>query len=105
MTTISYTPFANTASMQFDVDDVNQVYKGQLNCCRCGCAGDYWKPGDAEFLEQFQLALKHFEAANAREVKGEVWDKERYLEVQTHESYNGTAMEFEEYGYAIYLKK
>lgn len=103
--TISYTPFANATSMQFEADDVNQVYKGQLNCCRCGCSGDYWKPDDAEFSKHLQLAIGHMKVANKGEVKGEVWDKERYLEIQTHDSYNGTAMEFEEFGYAIYLKK
>lgn len=101
--TISYTPFDNTAFMQFDVDDVKQVYHGQLNSCRCGCTGEYFTSEDSEFLEVLQKAFNAFNNASAREVRGEIWDKERYLEICT-KSFTSKDEDVE-FGYALYLNK
>ena len=32
--------------LDFDTKDIKQVYKGRLDNCRCGCAGDYYKLGE-----------------------------------------------------------
>ena len=102
---ISYVPFANTHIMEFDIDDVKQVYYGQLNSCRCGCNGDYWTPEDAEFLEELQHALNVFKNANARKIRGEEWKDERYLEIEIDRYFCEEAIDEVEKGYAIYLKK
>ena len=81
--------------IDFDAKNIKQVYKGRLDNCRCGCAGDYFKPGedDTEVDRALNL-LKQY--ADKGEVKFERFKysdpskNELYLEFETHieESYN-----------------
>lgn len=46
MITIKATPIDTAPKkITFDPKDIIQMYHGQLNNCRCGCAGDYAEPG------------------------------------------------------------
>ena len=54
---IRATPMSHSTLIEFDVNKVKQVYYGRLDNCRCGCAGDYFKPGedDAEITKALKL--------------------------------------------------
>ena len=54
---IRATPMSHSTLIEFDVNKVKQVYYGRLDNCRCGCAGDYFKPGedDAEITKALEL--------------------------------------------------
>jgi hypothetical protein len=34
-------PMEMTQSFEINFDKILQVYRGKLDCCRCGCEGDY----------------------------------------------------------------
>lgn len=81
--------------IDFDTKDIKQVYKGRLDNCRCGCAGDYYKLGEDDTEIDIALnLLKQY--ADKREVKfsrftyGDPSKNELYLEFETHieESYD-----------------
>jgi len=75
--------------INFDTKDIKQVYKGRLDNCRCGCAGDYYKPGENDTEIDIALNLLKQYAD-----KGEVMfsrftynykeNNELYLEFETH---------------------
>lgn len=75
--------------IDFDTKDIKQVYKGRLDNCRCGCAGDYYKPGEDDTEIDIALNLLKQYAD-----KGEVMfsrftykykeNNELYLEFETH---------------------
>ena len=81
--------------IDFDTKDIKQVYKGRLDNCRCGCAGDYYKLGEDDTEIDIALnLLKQY--ADKGEVKfsrftyGDPSKNELYLEFETHieESYD-----------------
>ena len=81
--------------IDFDAKDIKQVYKGRLDNCRCGCAGDYYKLGEDDTEVDIALnLLKQY--ADKGEVKfsrftyGDPSKNELYLEFETHieESYD-----------------
>ena len=75
--------------IDFDTKDIKQVYKGRLDNCRCGCGGDYYKPGEDDTEIDIALNLLRQYAD-----KGEVMfsrftykykeNNELYLEFETH---------------------
>jgi len=75
--------------IDFDTKDIKQVYKGRLDNCRCGCGGDYYKPGEDDTEIDIALNLLKQYAD-----KGEVMfsrftykyadNNELYLEFETH---------------------
>lgn len=85
--------------IDFDAKDIIQVYKGRLDNCRCGCAGDYYRPGgDDGDDHKIDIALNLLRKYSD---KGEVkFDRfkyqsadtpnELYFEFETHieDSYN-----------------
>jgi len=48
-----------TQEFEFGIEDIDQIYHGQGNCCRCGCGGDYYTP--REDKEKVEELLKRFE--------------------------------------------
>ena len=40
------------------VKDITQIYHGGNNVCRCGCAGNYFKPGDRGFTRALNRIQK-----------------------------------------------
>ena len=117
--TINAKPMSFLSVINFDTDDIKQVYKGKLDNCRCGCGGDYFKPGtkhdDAEIQRALDLLVRY---ANREEVVFERFSykattkNELYLEFETHTTtdYDSDNAEydyqFEEnrMGYGIYIK-
>ena len=81
--------------IDFDTKDIKQVYKGRLDNCRCGCAGDYYKPGedDTEVDKALNLLAKYAERGEVKFERFKYSDpskNELYLEFETHieESYD-----------------
>ena len=81
--------------IDFDTKDIKQVYKGRLDSCRCGCAGDYYKPGEDDTEIDIALnLLKQYadkgEVMFSRFTYKDADKNELYLEFETHieESYN-----------------
>ena len=75
--------------IDFDTKDIKQVYKGRLDNCRCGCAGDYYKLGEDDTEIDIALnLLKQY--ADKGEVKYSRFtykhadNNELYLEFETH---------------------
>ena len=75
--------------IDFDTKDIKQVYKGRLDNCRCGCAGDYYKLGEDDTEIDIALnLLKQY--ADKGEVKFSRFtykdpsSNELYLEFETH---------------------
>jgi hypothetical protein len=74
--------------IDFDTKNIIQVYKGKLDNCRCGCGGDYFKPGEDD--DEVDLALNFLvKYAEQGEVKFERFKysdpskNELYLEFET----------------------
>jgi len=92
---INAKPLDFTEVIDFDPKDIKQVYKGRLDSCRCGCAGDYYKLGEDDTEIDIALnLLKQY--ADKGEVKYSRFtykfkdNNELYLEFETHieDSYN-----------------
>ena len=105
--------------IDFDTKDIIQVYKGKLDNCRCGCGGDYFKPGEDD--DEVDLALNFLvKYAEQGEVKFERFKysdpskNELYLEFETdivHDYDNGFDESDDEdwyeevrVGYGFYIK-
>ena len=100
----------------FDPKDIIKMYHGQLNCCRCGCAGDYAEPGVTPTADRvIQNALNSLQQyAGYGEVEYEYFEyadsskNELYLEfcTEVRESKDdGYYVNDEErIGYAFYIK-
>jgi hypothetical protein len=43
---IHHTPLAQKTNRVIALDQVDKVYIGKGNCCRCGCGGEYYTPED-----------------------------------------------------------
>ena len=118
---INAKPLDFTEVIDFDTKDIKQVYKGRLDSCRCGCAGDYYKLGEDDTEIDIALnLLKQY--ADKGEVKYSRFtykfkdNNELYLEFETHieESYDngfdgdddGDYCDNEEMsmGYGFYIK-
>ena len=115
--TINAKPMSFLKPLTFDTKDLLQVYKGKLDNCRCGCGGDYFKPGedDAEVQRALDLLMQY---ASRGEVlfekfkyKGET-KNELYFEFETHtvDDYNAGFDDDDDWyetnrmGYGIYIK-
>ena len=108
--------------IDFDTKDILQVYKGRLDNCRCGCAGDYYKLGedDREIDIALNLLRKYADRGEVKfdrfKYKGTDTPNELYLEFETHvkDSRDNDLDDEDEYdyytneemsmGYAFYIK-
>ena len=83
--------------IDFDTKDIIQVYKGKLDNCRCGCGGDYFKPGedDTEVDIALSFLIKYAERGEVKFERFKYSDpskNELYLEFETdivHDYDNG----------------
>ena len=116
---INAKPMSFLNVINFDTDDIKQVYKGKLDNCRCGCGGDYFKPGENSLADaEIQRALALLERyANREEVVFERFSykdttkNELYLEFETHTTTDYDPEDEDNYwreenrmGYGIYIK-
>jgi hypothetical protein len=42
--TIKHTPMQMSMQIDITLENVEQMYEGKGNCCRCGCGGNYYYP-------------------------------------------------------------
>ena len=55
--TITHTPLAHTSAITITLDQVDKLYLGKGNNCRCGCAGEYHKADEEPKLVTKYLAM------------------------------------------------
>ena len=53
--------------MQFNAEKVTQIYLGKDRHCRCGCGGEYVKPGENKFNVRIERFAKMWENYQAKE--------------------------------------
>ena len=53
--------------MQFKAEAVTQIYMGRDRVCRCGCAGEYVRPGDSKFEKRLKRFARMWEGYTAKE--------------------------------------
>jgi len=92
--------------IDFDTKDIKQVYKGRLDNCRCGCAGDYFVPGeDDTAIDRALNLLKQYadkgEVMFSRFTYKHAENNELYLEFETHieDSYDSDLDGYDEDGF------
>lgn len=119
--TVNAKPMSFMKVLKFDTKDLIHVYKGKLDNCRCGCGGDYFKPGtkheDAEIQRALDLLLKYASRGEVLFEKFSYKDSaknELYFEFETHitTNYDNGFDEDDDYdwyeenrmGYGIYIK-
>ena len=76
----------------FKATAVNKIYVGGDRICRCGCAGNYYYPGDANF----DVNLKKFERLWSKYEPNEIDVDGDYLNITTAKPKART-----KYGYQI----
>ena len=54
---ITHTPSENPATLAITLDQVDKLYLGKGNNCRCGCAGAYHEPASNPKLVTKYLAM------------------------------------------------
>jgi len=55
--TIKHTPIHDTKVHDFAFEQVENLYIGNGNQCRCGCGGDYYEPTDEYGAKKIKEAL------------------------------------------------
>jgi len=62
----AHKPFPFTKWRKLDFDQVEKLYIGEGNCCRCGCGGEYFEPdtetGRAKIWEAMEEIEKFHKA-------------------------------------------
>ena len=104
---IQATPYeAKKVTFNIEFGDIVNVYKGQLNCCRCGCQGTYYKPDeDEDMIKMGMKLMQQYSERRDEEVKYEVFNDELYFEIHTDTRFDTHEEYPEEMGWGFYLKK
>ena len=115
-------PMEHTETFQINFDKITKVYRGKLDCCRCGCGGNYLytsieaerlnadrdnhfiKSSDRAIMNDikkfvsgdYEVKFMHFDTADG-------YDNELILEIHTHDL--ELAEEDERMGVTMYIKK
>lgn len=55
---IRHTQLVHALHTDITFEQVDKLYVGKGNNCRCGCAGDYFEASEPESVEVIQKALK-----------------------------------------------
>lgn len=78
---LTVTPFDYRKIRKFDKEKIDQVYYGQLNCCRCGCGGEYYTKDDDFINLGIKQLQKHMTSGDIKfDDHGDRW----YFEIHTH---------------------
>ena len=54
---IKHKPLSDKREHELNFDNVENLYIGNGNCCRCGCGGDYYEPQDEDGAIKIKVAL------------------------------------------------
>ena len=115
---VSAKPMEMTQTFEINFDKILQVYRGKLDCCRCGCEGDYlYTSVEAEKLnaERDNHFIKSSDKAIMNDIKKFVsgdyevqfihndTHNELILEIHTHDLERSE--EDERMGVTIYMEK
>lgn len=55
---IKHTPINHASRIDITFEQVDKLYVGKGNNCRCGCAGDYFEASEPDSAEVIKKALK-----------------------------------------------
>ncbi len=58
MNYINGKPMFDTVRVDLDAWECSNIYLGQDNVCRCGCAGEYCKPGEIIFRKRYSRFIR-----------------------------------------------
>lgn len=94
---VEATPLFERKRFEIDVEKVTTIYKGKLDCCRCGCGGDYFEPLTSNGNESraFKNALEILKTSD--KVRYQEYDDENVFEIVTNED--------RDLGITIYVNK
>ena len=102
--------------VEFDFSNIDQVYEGRLNVCRCGCAGEYYNPLVHGDKIKEGLSLLYGFNSRRKEILYYDFGDRIYFEIKTDTIDNPYEEEGDEYsdyldreehdmGWAFYLNK
>lgn len=96
---IAHTPYDAEKKSYITFDMVDSLYVGQLNCCSCGCGGEYYEASDPANQKRIVRALNEFANTSTpiESIDEYIFDLIR----STKHKSNG---ELVEKGYRLYLK-
>lgn len=96
---ITHIPYDANKKSAITFDMVDSLYIGQLNCCACGCGGDYYEASDPANEQRIVRALNEFATTNTpiESINEYIFNLIR----STKHKSNG---ELVEKGYRLYLK-
>ena len=81
---INAKPLDSYSRIDVDESKLKQMYYGSLDQCRCGCGGDYFKPGEPSSFEQMTINTGFKLLYKSADVVFSDFGDELYLEVESH---------------------
>lgn len=111
---LTVVPFEEIRKKKLNPALIKQVYYGTLNCCRCGCGGEYYEPGHEMVQKGLDVLKQRANGWHGDYIKYDEFNDELYFEVQTgtdtldDPDYDGLTYadnEEREIGWAFYLYK
>lgn len=100
--TIIHEPVTHTRNIDFTLEDIDQIYLGEGDCCRCGCAGTYATSDNPSLIKRRMSRFMkiYSDGYIGKEVKVKSIDNYIFeIEVSRHEGTKGSQV------LTIYLKK
>lgn len=96
---ITHTPYNANKKSAITFDMVDSLYVGQLNCCACGCGGEYYEASDPANQERIVRALNEFAKTSTP-----IESIEEYIFELVRSTKHDSNDELVEKGYRLYLK-
>ena len=84
MKKINAKPLDSYSTFEIDESKLKQMYYGSLDQCRCGCGGDYHKPGEPSSADQMKINAGFVLLYKSQDVVFSDFGDELYFEVESH---------------------
>ena len=84
MKKINAKPLDTYSTFEIDESKLKQMYYGSLDQCRCGCGGDYHKPGEPSSADQMKINAGFALLYKSQDVIFSNFGDEMYFEVESH---------------------
>lgn len=81
---------------EIDLYKIEKVYDGQLDCCACGCGGEYY---DLRNIEKIKNAMLEVKNASEHDLSYIEWDTHYCIDYKKHSNSNGV------FGLRLYIYK